>query len=87
MSAAAGLQTKGRNGRIRVALTAGTSAQLVVDTAAFVAFRTDDVQAACFHYFIVFCLPAVLECGDLRQLLFVVQRLWCGSCDADTSVL
>ena len=36
----------GRTGLARVALTAGTAAQLVVDTAALVALGADDVQAA-----------------------------------------
>ena len=47
-----------------VALAAGAAAQLVVDAAAFVAFRTDDVQAAGFHDFVVFFLPAVFQLGD-----------------------
>ena len=56
-----------------VALTACASAQLVVDAAAFVAFCTDDVQAACCDHLVVFCLPAVFKGGDLCGFFFVAQ--------------
>ena len=43
-------QRKEELGRTRITLTAGTAAQLVINTAAFVAFRTDNVQAAKFRH-------------------------------------
>ena len=73
------LQTQEEFGRARVALTSRTAAQLVVDAAAFVAFRADDEQSARFHgdFFARFDFTldfldaffAFGGIGDVRQLL------------------
>ena len=68
-----GLQTTDRNGWSRVALTAGTTTQLVVDTAAFMAFRTDNVQTACGHNLVMFGLPTAFKGRNLRLFLLFAQ--------------
>ena len=50
-------------GSARVALTAGTAAQLVVDTAALVALGTDDEQAACGAHLVGFGVDGGLVLG------------------------
>jgi hypothetical protein len=56
--------------RARVALAAGTTAQLVVDAARLVALGGDDAQAAGGLHLRVERLPFVLELLDLARLLF-----------------
>ena len=58
-------------GRTRVTLTAGTSAQLVVDTAGFVTLGTDNSQTAEFNDTIVVNLPLRFDFFFLSFLLFV----------------
>ena len=57
-------------GRTRVTLTAGTSAQLVVDTAGLVTLGTDNSQAAEFHNAVVVNLPLRFDFFFLSLLLF-----------------
>ena len=56
-----------------VALTAGTTAQLIVDTAAFVALRTDNVQATRFQNTPIVFLPALLQRMNFGLFLRVGQ--------------
>ena len=57
-------------GRTWVTLTAGTSAQLVVDTAGLVTLGTDNSQAAEFHNAVVVNLPLRFDFFFLSLLLF-----------------
>ena len=56
-----GLQTTDRNGWNRGRPDGPRTAQLVVDTAAFMAFCTDNVQTACGHNLVVFGLPTAFK--------------------------
>ena len=58
----------------RVALAAGTTTQLVVDTAAFVAFGTDNVQTTGFQYALVVGFPAVFQGLDARLFFFLAKQ-------------
>ena len=58
-------------GATRVALTACTAAELVVDAAGLVTFGTDDAQAAGLHDDVVKLLPFGLHFGDLRLALLL----------------
>ncbi|MNJ12528.1 hypothetical protein D3C77_67210 [compost metagenome] len=51
----------------RVALTAGTTAQLVVDTTRFVTLGGDHVQATGLDHLLVTLLPVGLDLGDLLR--------------------
>ena len=61
-----------------IALAPGAAAQLVVDTAAFVAFGADDVQTACGQHFFVFALPVVLQCLNFG-LFFAFRQPFVGA--------
>ncbi len=62
-------------GAPRVALTAGTAAELVVDASGFVTFRPDDAKAPGRHDFVVELLPLGLDGFDLRGAFFFRERL------------
>ncbi len=48
----------------RIALAAGTAAELVIDAAGFVPLGGDDVQAADVHHLVVFLIGLCLEAGE-----------------------
>ncbi len=57
----------------RIALTARTAAQLVINPARFVALGADDVQTACGQHLVMQHLPFGLQRGDLRRFGGIVQ--------------
>jgi hypothetical protein len=59
------VQTQVETRRTGIALTPGTTTQLVVDTARFVAFGTDDMQTASGQHGFVHLLPFGSQFGDL----------------------
>ncbi len=58
-------QRQEETGRTRVTLTAGTTTQLVIDTAGFMTLGTDDMKTTVFQYLIMALLPVCLNRGNL----------------------